>query len=570
MMQFRAVRFSDPSPTEPKPVGSARGGNGSPSSSRHLLKIGLAFLGAILLTAACDSTEDGFMQRRAQGLASGPEPGSLFVLPRFLEFDEEETISYEEGLVFVPENREDGGARMIGIHFLRFPGPRGTDLPPVFYLPGGPGSTATAEELRETVQFFTDLTDLVYVDQRGNPDAPYQLDLRFFVDPLPLNQPRDTAAYTMALRRGFEAAMERWESRRADLSGYDILHLVEDVDQVRKSLGYEQIILRGNSFGSQSSLAYIRQHPEHVARAFIGGTEPLSHTYDMPSHVWNATKAMAALGDRAPELAQWIPAGGLAQGIVGLLESLGEEPREVTIPDAQTGDSVTVVLGPRDLQTSLKPYAPDYYTRNGFARWPRFILEMLHGDFRYLAALAVHNRTAGDRSIISLTIDNSIGSSEEMDREIRQDPARDILGPINQDYFTTRDLSPTPVVDASFREPVPIPVPTLVIQGTLDRSTPVENALFLEPSLEAGHLLIVDGGTHMAIDEVWRFCPEIAQEVTEFLRTGDVVGIPERISLSAPPFEGLEGPSLFDRLKSGAVWRPGDPWPQAECRVLEQ
>jgi hypothetical protein len=72
--------------------------------------------------------------------------------------------------------------------------------------------------------------------------------------------------------------------------------------------------------------------------------------------------------------------------------------------------------------------------------------------------------------------------------------------------------------------------------------------------LKRGHLTIVEGGTHSVDDEVQQLLPDLRTALEKFLAADTdaeidaaMKALPERVTLPAPKYETLEGPSLYDR-----------------------
>ena len=49
---------------------------------------------------------------------------------------------------------------------------------------------------------------------------------------------------------------------------------MDDFDEVREALGYRQLNLYGASYGTRSSLVYLKQHGAHVRTATLFGVSP--------------------------------------------------------------------------------------------------------------------------------------------------------------------------------------------------------------------------------------------------------------------------------------------------------
>ncbi|UIJ46157.1 alpha/beta hydrolase [Sphingomonas cannabina] len=460
----------------------------------------------------------------------------IVIEPHTVTLPTGETLSYEIGTLYVPENRSKPTSRRIGIGFARIRAPQPTGAPPVFWLPGGPGLSvlgaftdtdeASRSRLRSWLTFGA-VGDLVVVEQRGYTRRGEMLEET--ADAVPLDRPASVRADALAMQALARRAVAHNPDK--DLSGYTIEAFATDVDDLRRALGYDKVSLFGGSFGSQWALAVIRFHPEGVARAVLSSVEPLNDGFDMPSHVFAALQRIAYDADRDPGLAPWLPEGGLMGAIQALHRRFAAGPVRATVNDDH-GRPQTVVLGAEDLQLALLSHTDDA------AHWPAFILSLYHGHYDDWARETIDDRRAGPVKLIGPLVDSSLGATPDRDYLLRTDPAVGLIGSWNYEAnFASATDWPTPDMGDAVRRPIVTPVPIVFVHGDWDTSTPVENTLGLLPYFPNGHAILVHRAGHDGTFYQLRKNPAAKQAIYDFLRTGATAALPTDVALTVPRFD---------------------------------
>lgn len=451
-------------------------------------------------------------------------------------------VGYELGTLYVPENRAEPNSRLIGVGFARFRAPSKTEAPPIFLLPGGPGSSYLSDlapfslrkqGLVKNILRYRDIGDVILVDQRGFSERGDVLKYRFTTANEPLDQPASLERSTAAFSDMARAAVAEFTKKGIDLRGYTVKECADDVDDLRKALGYARITLFGGSFGSQWSFAVMRKHPDRVAHALLGGVEPLDCGYDMPSHVMAAVQRMWWEAEKDPRLQPYLPPGGLMAAAREVLQRLQREPVRVPlkgVTDAKTGAALTLTLGPEDLQK-----ASVLRTAEG----PAFVLSLYHRHYDQWALatnLARRSRPA-EFPMIAALIDTSLGVTPRRRYLLRTDPASAFLGHWNFDsYLATADIWPSPDVGDDFRTEVVCQIPVVFLHGDWDVQTPIENTLQIAPFFPKGHVLLVERGGHGAMNQVAQHLPETMEALLGFLKSGNTANLPTRVSVPGPKF----------------------------------
>ena len=453
-------------------------------------------------------------------------------------------IPYELGTLYVREKRSNPNSRIIPVGFARI---RSTTHPtgtPTFHLPGGPGNTMIdkLQGSRNAVLLqYLAAGDLVVLEQRGFTLRGEQLLSHFPGNPLPLHSPTSLADIKQSAVDLANASVAEYAGTEVDPSGYTILELADDVNDLRQALGYPRISLVGQSFGSQLSFAVMKRHPYIVKRALLSGVEPLNNGYDMPSHVFAAVQRMALDIDKDPRFQPYLPLGGYMAAIDEIFDRLRTQPVGVQVTDPQTQQTLTVVLGVEDFQIFL----------NLAAENPEPIIAIYQGHYtnwaQQIAGLRLGGGMATLKPLIPWLIDTSTGVTPIRNRQLHTDPAIEFLGTWTFDpYVVSAPIWPTQDVGNAFRTPMPTSIPVLFIAGDWDTSTPIENTQGIVPYFPNSRTLYVHRGTHGARSDIERTRPDVMTLIVEFLKTGNTSQLPTNVALPAPWNMDLPPPSSDD------------------------
>lgn len=482
---------------------------------------------ALLLTCASLATarQDG----------APPEAGTHTIEAIQVELLDGGQLEVERGVLYAPIVRADPESSRIEIEFHRFhAAPDQPQRPPIFLLNGGPGFTGLGSRLARKgfyegwIQRFAALADVVVVGQRGigssKPDTVCQ-----GRDRLPLNvsisEEQEAAVIAEACRR----CKEHWEGQGLELSGLNVIEAAADVVEVAGALGYPKITIMGGSFGSHWGMAIMRFHPDRVARALLNGLEGPDHTYDMPSFVLNSLKRIAEAAEAAPELADHIPEGGLIAALEEVITMVEEEPVV-----AEVGRS-EILFDARRVRKLALGYSGSTSSRRGARTWPADIIRLHRGDFGVAAFAAIRNQmNPGLPTASFFMLDCGSGISAERLAILLADPAAAIVGPLGSFYQASCPVWGSDLGE-DFRRNFETDIPTVLVHGTWDTSTPFDNALELAPFFKQSKLVVVEGGSHGALREAMEASQDFQDALLEFLATGDMQQVPELVEL--PPLD---------------------------------
>ena len=182
------------------------------------------------------------------------------------------------GTLTVPENRADPNSRLIAVEVTRIRAQSADPKEPVFRLQGGPGLTNM--DFTMASRFAAD-RDVVLVGYRGI-DSSVRLDCPEVESALKRSTDFLSEASLQAFGDGLRSCATRLADDGVDLAGYSLPARVDDLEAVRKALGYHRIDLLSESAGTRTAMIYAWRYPENIHRSVMIGVNPPGH------FVWDA------------------------------------------------------------------------------------------------------------------------------------------------------------------------------------------------------------------------------------------------------------------------------------------
>jgi pimeloyl-ACP methyl ester carboxylesterase len=374
-----------------------------------------------------------------------------------------ERVSALCGTHRVFENRAAARGRAIDLRVVVLPARSERKAPdPIFFLHGGPGAAASSMAPFLARSPLRERRDIVLVDQRGTGQShPLDCDRAGFAELL-----RIMSTFEL---RDIDRCRERLD---ADLRMYTTPIAMDDLDDVRRALGFERINLLGGSYGTRAALEYIRRHPGQVRTAILRGVHPPSEVLPL-NFDHDSQAALDALLDdcaRDRDCARSFP--NVREEIAEVLRRLDEAPAEAEVEDPWSGKPVSVTIT-REVFAGMIHYG--LYDSRIAARLPAMIHRGHGGDFagliESLAQLAT--RTGGQ---LSLGMFLSVVCAEDApyfdEAGIARESTGTMLGGMmSRGLRRSCEDWPRGALPDDYKQPVRSDVPVLLISGEVDPVT---------------------------------------------------------------------------------------------------
>ncbi|MEU4161570.1 alpha/beta hydrolase [Actinoplanes sp. NPDC026670] len=420
------------------------------------------------------------------------------------------TVAADCGTIVVPENRRDPGSDQIALPVIRIRATGAVTGAPIFRLNGGPG--ATNLEFPQAGRLI-DGHDVVLVGYRG-VDGSRRLDCPEVDRALQRSADLAGADGLRAATAAFGACAERLTGDGVDLTGYSIAQRVDDLEAARVALGYGRINLLSSSAGTRTAMIYSWRYPASLERSAMISVNPPGH------FVWDP-----AITDR--QIGRYAELCRQDSGCSGRTPDLTDAMRKVAadVPDRwgplRIKDGNVRVAGMYGMFLNGPGAAP--------LNAPTLIDAYLSGDPAALWALSV----LGDLVLPTSFVWGEFASFGMIDAPAAEryyaaggdhgsvlgNKATDLLWGGPGGFFEKWPDSPD---NAAYRSLQPSDVPTLLIGGSLDFSTPAELATReLLPTLSRGQQVILPELGHTG--DFWEHQPAAGSHLlTTFFDTGQV------------------------------------------------
>lgn len=425
-----------------------------------------------------------------------PKPNYDFLKACTRPADEPGAIYVESlcGSISVYEDRDSRSGRRIDLNIMVIPAQNPVAKPdPIFFLAGGPGQAATrvGPSLFSQLQDLRKDRDIILVDQRGTGDS----------NSLACDMGDDDEEF---LDRSLDTLIELQISTlrlclaefEANPAFYTTPVAADDLDEVRRTIGFDKINLYGVSYGTRLGLVYLRRHGESVRSLVLDGLAPMSMSIgeNIATDAQAAFERMLSDCRSDPVCDNAFPE--LETRFEALLHRLRLSAQEVTLRHPLTGASLDVLIEATTLTRIVRTVL---YDRRLSTVLPLALNEAFDGNYAPVAALGY--AFSGEPSDMSIGLMASVLCSEDL---------RNTTAPNDSPWFDNavyNSLKPVcsfwPVGDipTDYFDPVVSSVPALLVSGQLDPVTPPIYGEQAASTLSNAHHIIAPGVGHFASAE---------------------------------------------------------------------
>lgn len=473
---------------------------------------------SILAAAGLAVPGMAILSSTARAQAAQPQAGPF----RYTSGDGQE-VDAERGFFEVPEDRRIPGSRRIRLGYVRFASTAKDPGPPIVYLAGGPGGSGVRTAMGPRFPIFMalrEVADVIAFDQRG-VGLSASIPDRAATTPYPA---MTHAGVTAWYREEMQKAWIDWSRAGIAMTGYNTEQNADDIEDLRRHLGVEKVNLWGISYGTHLALSVLKRHPNSIGRVALASLEGQDQTIKQPAHIDMFLDRVDHLMGADPAVRAAIP--NMPALMRRVHERLEADPATLTF--AGENGPVDVRMGGFGVQllaSALVANPPQ------LSMLPKIYLALDAGKTDVLTPLFPPPHRYFNLSGMPEAMDLASGVSPSRLAMIEKEAKTAVLG----DAFNLpmpHLLGAIPGVDLGddFRQPIRIETPALLVAGSLDGRTPLEEQAEVIAQFQNKAQVLVENAGH----NVFEAHPEVQTLLVKFF--GEHAVQDTRLTLPPPNF----------------------------------
>ena len=478
--------------------------------NRHSCSRTVAVITALVLVASLSA----FATASASSSRIATKPGTGGYTPTFEQAPCPAGVPndarVECGVLTVPENRDQPKRAQVQLPIAIVRSQAAEKVPdPIVYLTGGPGGAAFPIISPVLATDLGGPRDVIVLSQRGvgpstpNLDCPELADATWAryatTDPAAVEQ----RAYDVAVR----TCHDRLEASGVDLNSYNSITNAADVADLRVALGIREWNLWGLSYGTTLAQQVMRDHPKGVRSVVVDSLLPLDMGFGGTEDVHRAMKTIEHVLDgcaASPVCAAAHPA--LASDLNDVVAALDAQPYRRVVTDPDTGNKRPIAITGRDVINGLAtlPAIPSL-----IPLFPQLVSQLKAGQYGLIDMLAttlIPGLSSGSDGTFL-----SVQCADRAHIDVQTGLRKLVAAHPEYDTVSTRGVEcrawAVRPVPRSFNRPVTSGIPTLVLAGEWDPSTPPKPAREAITHLKRSFFVEFPGLSHVVV-RVDNPCPQ--------------------------------------------------------------
>ena len=483
-----------------------------------------------LVAAACDLGGEG------EGSAGGSptEVGPTEMEPEFVAdadcfgFRSVGARQLECGTVEVPLDHDAPGEETIEVAVVvDRTADTGQAEAPLLMLGGGPGAVMVEPYITDQFSrqlFAASERTTIGIDQRGVGSSDPALECPELAE---LEVPESPGEEIDAALDATEACRDRLAGQGVDLDAYNHLANARDVEMVRRALGYDQLNLRGLSYGTQVALLAAEMFPESVRSVVLSSpVDPqVNYVEDLAVGYAQALEGLATACTADDACTGQV--GDLRGAIEQTVERLDAQPEQVTVA-LPGGETATRTYTPSRFLDDLFNF---FYLAEYAQLLPAMVDRAHDGDLAPLANAIVpveHQQTG----LMSIGMNYSMGCTGETALVDTERALADVDDELITEHWYPHFRLGGRVAEFCDRwdveqlyDPSTISldaeVPTLVVTGEFDQTSLPRYGQQIHDALPVSYLIEVPQAVHSPLEALFQPGPCGQNLVTDFLDDPD-------------------------------------------------